>query len=396
MKSAMMMNKEEEIQQICNLILRSMHSPLSEEEQQRLDSWKSRALRHEELYRKLVEQDFTEEEGSRYERVRNLDDWSTLQRKIQGRGKRFLFLRRLLPYAAILLAGVFAVYFLNDREGRESMPNVVVAGDPILPGQVQAILELRSGEQFVLGKGDSLDMTRLDGMGIVAGDSSLVYVERDSLEVEDHVLRVPRGGEYVLVLSDGTRVWINSESVLRYPSHFVGRERRVRVEGEVYFQVAKNESRPFIVETSEMDVRVTGTAFNVMAYQDRGQVEATLVEGSVVVSAGGQSVKMIPGVQAVFSKNDKRLTTRRVRTELYTSWKDGVFEFNDLSLREIAEYLGRWYDVEFQFGDERVAEIRFTGAVKKMKPITFILDVIKSTKAVDYRIDGKIVIVEKK
>ena len=183
---------------------------------------------------------------------------------------------------------------------------------------------------------------------------------------------------------------------MRYPNHFVGDERRVQVEGEAYFQVAKDASKPFIVEAAEMDVRVTGTEFNVMAYQDKDRVETTLVKGSIEVDVEGKVVKMLPDMQAVFSKTDKQLITRTVRTELYTSWKEGVFEFRDLPLREIAEQLGRWYDVEFEFRDELVAEIRFTGAVKRMKPITFILDVIKETKAINYRIDGKTVIVEKK
>lgn len=390
------MKVETQIQHICKLILRSMHTRLSEEEYRELEAWRKMAPRNEEVYRRLVERDFTSEEYSRYRQVRQTDDWGEVQKKIRSRRRHFLAFEKWRHYAAVLVVGFIALFFWKyQEENRQQEPDVVI-GQDILPGSTQAILELESREQIRLGQNERMDTGRLDSLGVVANTMSLAYVNQDSSTLEYHVLRIPRGGEYILILSDGTKVWINSESVLRYPNHFVGDERRVQVEGEAYFQVAKDASKPFIVEAAEMDIRVTGTEFNVMAYQDKDRVETTLVKGSIEVDVEGKVVKMLPDMQAVFSKTDKQLTTRNVRAELYTSWKEGIFEFRDLPLREIAEQLGRWYDVEFEFRDELVAEIRFTGAVKRMKPITFILDVIKETKAINYRIDGKTVIVKKK
>ena len=145
-----------------------------------------------------------------------------------------------------------------------------------------------------------------------------------------------------------------------------------------------------------MDVRVTGTEFNVMAYKDKDRIETTLVEGCVIVDAGGKVVKMSPNMQAVFSKEDQLLTTRVVRANLFSSWKDGIFEFDNLPLREIVDQLGRWYNVDFVFEDESLREIYFTGAAEKMKPITFILDLIKDTRVMNYQIDGKIITIKKK
>lgn len=390
------MNKEREIRRIRDLILRSVHSSLGGEEERELEAWRKASPRNEETFRKLVEQRFSPEEYARYRQARQSDDWPELRRKLRKRGRaRYLSGGWIARYAAVLLVGVVAAWWLARSED-EPVPSVTVARQEILPGEMKAVLRLESGERIALGKRAERQDERLAVRGISERDSALVYGEQPERRVERHVLTVPRGGEYVLTLADSTRVWMNSDSELRYPSRFEGGERRVSVTGEAYFQVAKDESLPFIVEAGGAAVRVTGTEFNVMAYPDDGRVETTLVSGGVDVEANGQTRRVAPGSQAVYDKASGSLDVRAVDLALYTSWKDGLFEFRDMPLGAVARQLERWYDVEILFADPAVADIRFTGAVKKMKPLAFILDIIQGTRSVDYRIEGRQVIIDKK
>ena len=390
------MNKEREIRRIRDLILRSVHSSLGGEEERELEAWRKASPRNEETFRKLVEQRFSPEEYARYRQARQSDDWPELRRKLRKRGRaRYLSGGWIARYAAVLLVGVVATWWLARSED-EPVPPVTVARQEILPGEMKAVLRLESGERIALGKRAERQDERLAVRGISERDSALVYGEQPERRVERHVLTVPRGGEYVLTLADSTRVWMNSDSELRYPSRFEGGERRVSVTGEAYFQVAKDESLPFIVEAGGAAVRVTGTEFNVMAYPDDGRVETTLVSGGVDVEANGQTRRIAPGSQAVYDKASGSLDVRAVDLALYTSWKDGLFEFRDMPLGAVARQLERWYDVEILFADPAVADIRFTGAVKKMKPLAFILDIIQGTRSVDYRIEGRQVIIDKK
>jgi ferric-dicitrate binding protein FerR (iron transport regulator) len=204
--------------------------------------------------------------------------------------------------------------------------------------------------------------------------------------VETHTWRVPRGGEFFLTLPDGTRVWLNSESTIVYPNRFDAGERRIRMEGEAYFDVVKNGEQPFVVEAGGARIDVTGTRFNVAAYGD--MVETTLAEGGVRMTAGGSVVELRPDMQAVYVAGGDAIAVRSVDAAAYGAWKEGLLEFRDLPLSEITARLGRWYDVDFSFERSEVADMRFTGAFKREDSIVSILDVIKNTKSVGYSIDG--------
>ncbi|MDY4044030.1 MAG: FecR family protein [Marinifilaceae bacterium] len=391
-----MMNREEEIQRIRELILRAIYSGLTEEEREELERWRGQTPRNEEVYRKLLEQRFTPGEYERYEQARSGDDWEQLRAKWRAsRRRRYLSWQWMARYAAVIVLGVVLAYWFRQPE-KPQRPMVVRAVQDVQPGTMKAVLELEDGVQVALGTPEVEQDERLVSRGITGQDSLVRYAGQDTRPVEHHVLRVPRGGEYVLALADGTKVWLNAETELHYPSRFEGAERRVRVVGEAYFQVTKSDSCPFIVEAGEVAVRVTGTEFNVMAYAGHDRVETTLVRGGVDVTAGNAGQRLTPGMQAVYFKEAGRLESREVDTWLYTSWKEGIFEFRDLSLGEIADQLERWYDVDIVFPNTEVSEIRFSGAVKRVKPLSFILDIIKDTRSISYRIEGKTVIIDKK
>ena len=210
---------------------------------------------------------------------------------------------------------------------------------------MKAELVLADGTTRILSSGVTDSLFVQQGASIVVQDQGVSY-QGDSSVVEEryNTLRVPRGGEYSITLSDGTIVYLNAESELRYPVKFVGEDRQVYLSGEAYFDVVHDKTHPFVVDVKNSTVRVLGTSFDVRAYADEDEVLTTLVQGSVRFSAGKESVILGPGEQAVLDKSG-RVETREVDTYLYTAWKDGVFAFKRQRLEEVMKVVARWYDV---------------------------------------------------
>ena len=186
-------------------------------------------------------------------------------------------------------------------------------------------------------------------------------VNDDSEKLVYHELVIPRGGEFSLTLSDGTEVYMNADSKLRFPTKFGKNERVVELEGEAYFQVARNEKSPFIVKSSCMAIKVLGTEFNVSAYSEDSVIQTTLVRGSVEVSSerGGQSVVLHPGEQSVLNRQDYSLSVCTVDVSYAMAWKEGRLRFKEKPLSEVMKVISRWYDVEVVYEDEEVKDYPF-------------------------------------
>lgn len=388
------MQQEEYIKHISNLLIKSLNGELSSEEAEELEVWKQELPVNAALCEKILHETDWLEYYPRFRQAVDSDDWKQLQRKMMKRKPVYRLRTVVLKYAAVVvLLFSVAFYLLQSHEEPQQSGISMVE---IAPGSPKAILELSDGQRVYLEKGKSSNQKLLENFGIQEADSSLSYHARPTeWTTEYHTLIVPRGGEYILSLEDGSKVWINSESVLKYPVRFSATKRKIfLLEGEAYFKVFPDKMRPFEVEAGEVAVRVTGTEFNVMAYKSANHVETTLAKGGVDVMTGEGNQHLQPGEQAVFSKETGGLTKRAVNIAYYTSWKEGVFEFDDMPLREVAEQLGRWYDVDFVFQNEKIGAVRFSGAIKKSKSLEFILDIIRETRAVDYRIKGKTVIIQ--
>ena len=206
-------------------------------------------------------------------------------------------------------------------------------------------------------------------------------------------LDIPRKGEYRLVLADGTRVWLNSESSLKYPVAFQGNERKVYLEGEAYFEVSKDEHKPFTVVTGESSIRVLGTSFNVRAYADEAQLCATLVEGKVRLSHAQQSLILSPDEQGVVTLASGKLEKRKVDASLYTVWKDGRFVFENQTLEEIMNTLSRWYDVKVFYTNEQVKQAMFNGNLKRYDDFDQIVKMLELTGVAHFKINGETIII---
>lgn len=201
---------------------------------------------------------------------------------------------------------------------------------------------------------------------------------------------VPRGAEYQLMLADGMRVKLNSESRVRFPDEFQSNERRVYLHGEAYFQVARDENCPFLVEAEGVTVKVLGTEFNVKAYRGN-DVSTTLVTGRVSVAAGTDSLVLNPG--QLCEMKDNTLTVREADLVSVLAWKNGEFVFKDVTLEEMMNELSRWYDMEVEYESEDLKADRYYIYVERSKTLEEVLDKVALTGKIKYKIDGKKVIV---
>lgn len=313
--------------------------------------------------------------------------------------KRKRLIRRWSAVAAvfipIVLTTVLLLYFDGSKPVEEQA--VVIAATESKSYQVRLYLNDGSVVEVQNVNRDSVLIEK--GAGIFLDTTnSIVYKARQEEKVElvYNTLHVPRCCEYHLVLADGTQVWMNSDSELRFPVDFVGGERRVFLKGEAYFQVAKNPDKPFRVEASEMVVEALGTSFDVNSYRDGELLFATLIEGSVKVShaGSGNACVLTPGKQAVC--NAGLLNIVDVNINDVIGWKDGRFVFSNMTLEDISGQLERWYDVQINFQDMQVRKYRFTGVMKRYNRFSQLTELIEETANVRFLVDGKNVLICRK
>ena len=253
-------------------------------------------------------------------------------------------------------------------------------------------LTLNDGRVLQVQQWNNDSVIQESGTGILVsvGQQMIYHAEKVQLKEEIfNTLSVPRSTEYQVQLSDGTRVWLNSESELRYPVDFVSTERKVFLRGEAYFQVAKDTTKPFRVVVNDMMVEALGTGFNINAYQDDNCLRTTLVEGKVRVSYSDtrQECILVPGEQAVLKEGV--LTSGQVNVDDIIAWKKGRFMFSDMPLETIANQLERWYDVEIRFDDTVAKYYRFTGVMKRYNELEQVLGLIEETTNVRFKVEGR-------
>ena len=314
-----------------------------------------------------------------------------LMRKIRASRRRKLY---WLSAAASIMV-VFSLSLFLWINGEDSGQKNTGVPAPQRKGQVELILS--SGERMVLGT-DSLRLGNRVEAGMLKDSlRKLSYVQtpagQDGQEEIFNTLVIPVGGLYELELSDGTRVWLNSVSQLRYPVQFAGKERKVYLSGEAYFDVKTDSLRPFVVESGGMNVRVYGTEFNVTAYRDE-KLRTTLVQGKVGIKVDGEKELLLrPGQMAEYDAQTKHLEVQEVNTYLYTAWIEGTFAFKDETIEEIMGRLSRWYDLNVFYANEEVKKQLYDGIIPQVKDFEDVLRMIEGTATIHFEIKGNTVIV---
>lgn len=383
--------------EIHELLLAYLQDDISEEEMIRLQGWLDENERHRKLLDELRDKEVLRQEIGAYASFDTSRRWIQLKEEMDKTPRKCrLLLRVWKSVAAVFVAAVAGglLYWQITDSARPVEEQVLVA--QIRPGETQAVLITGKGQQLLLQglKDTCLDITGNETLKI-SKDGSLEYsLSALSRMPEWHTLQVPRGGEYKIVLDDGTEIWLNSASELKYPAHFVGNERRVCLVGEAYFQVARNEAAPFIVETRDMDVKVLGTSFNVSAYEDEENSHATLVEGRVEVDdkINGEKVTLTPGEQALLQ--GKEMVVREVNTKLYSMWRLDRFTFASEDMEGVIRKLSRWYNVNFFFSNSSMKQKRFTGSLPKYSDISQVLKMIEMTTDIKFQVKGNTIIIQ--
>jgi transmembrane sensor len=250
----------------------------------------------------------------------------------------------------------------------------------VLPGGNKAVLILAGGPTIILDSARTGFLTSLGHTKVVkVNKGELAYhpaTDRDTLSEGLNVLRTPRGGQYSLVLPDGSRVWLNAASSIQFPTAFRGSERKVTVTGEVYFEVAKNASQPFVVDIDHrMQVQVLGTSFNVNAYTDEASVNTTLLEGAVRIAGAGRTTLLEPDQQSRIYSDGRSELRKKVDTRAVVAWKNGNFQFDSDDIRSIMRQISRWYDVEVVYSGE-VPGSTYSGEVSRNTNLVNVLKIL--------------------
>lgn len=339
------------------------------------------------LHGQYVHVDFEKEKAKEYARV---------MKTIRVRGSRRIAAWSSVAASVILLIGLYVTWMLGDFPKTE---NLGLAGQTecFKPGSNAVELILDNGEKVVLdGKGKWIENDVVSG---IEDDSlrGLTYIQVQVNESEGaeelvyNTLKVPTGGFYQLELADGTRVWLNSESELRFPVRFTGDTRNVSLKGEAYFQVKKNERKPFTVFLNESNVTVLGTSFNIKAYGDESNIYTTLVEGSVRFSEqrGGEQVVLRPGMQSVWNVESGKTEVKKVDVTQFIAWRDGRFVFPSTTLEELMLQLKRWYDIEVEYQAPEVKRYEFRGAISRDMELDNVLSLVEKTSNVVFNIHGR-------
>ena len=300
--------------------------------------------------------------------------------------------------ASVLIMIAVGSFFIRRDKKAEMISKVPDATkQDIRPGSNKAVLTLSSGEQIVLTEPHAGILAREGATQIIKKESGeLVYNLEDKTSAHNtkpvqNTITVPRGGQYQFVLSDGSKVLLNAASSLTYPAEFNGRYRNVELKGEGYFEVTKNTSMPFIVKANNVVVRVLGTHFNISAYSDDANITTTLIEGAVSMNKGKQTKLLAPGQQGISAYTTGEISVQPANIEQTMGWVKGNFVFEDLNIKEVMKIASRWYDIEVEYRGN-VQSKKFGGTTSRFSNITELLDYMKITGGVNYKIEGRRVI----
>lgn len=376
---------------IAKLICKERIAGLNDSEKKRLDSWRNESGKRERVFLDL-QRISTEELEKRYDKVDVDLKWESFKKRQQQRKRNIRM--GVAVAASICLLITSGLWLWLGTLGEE---RVVLAEQG---RQNNVCLVLSTGEMVDISNVGQEEVKLDKGTKLYEGNR-LEYVRPDSLhkkELEFNQLIIPKGTFYHLVLSDGTKVWLNADSKIKYPVSFGQDKREVSLRGEGYFEVAKDSTRPFIVSTDKMDVRVLGTTFDVNTYEDEGKSFVVLVEGLVEVSAGkGESRIITPGYMAEVNMHDvqAKIQISKCDLEHYIAWKNGNFSFRNASLTEILKRVSRYYDVTV-IREQVFEEEYYTGDVSSDVSLESLLAVIESSTSVSFKVERKIVYVQKK
>ena len=369
---------------------------LSGADRAELIKWLEASPEHAKQFRKILQAEMRVSAAGKWQRLDQVQErvWKRITLTLENRRKRLYLWGMRVASMVVVLIGIIFVWQIQQKSTVEFVPVASVLQAE--SGSPKAILVMNTGETIELKKGETRRVANIFGVGVIQDSTGGVRFE-DRGEMEEEIgkstIVVPEKGEYFVALGDGTKVWINSGSELEFPNRFCGDIREVKLKGEAYFEVASNPQKLFYVLAGETKVRVLGTAFNVLAYQDDLQTEVALLRGKVSFDVADKAYVLTPGEIATLDRESGKTIIRKGDVAAIVDWKAGRFNFEDMPLEKLTVKLSRWYGVTFIFDDEEAKKLRFSGAVTKYRTLDYMLGMIEKTTDVSFELkEDKVVV----
>lgn len=384
-----MNNEEKIIERMTRMLLKGVLGKLCVEEQNELNSRFGNHPWGKAWYEGMISLQFMKRDYRLAAEITETQEaWQRLERDMRRRNLRLRW--RWACSVAAMLVIVFSIVFLLKRE----VPEHILTSFPDVHETALISLILNDGKDSIQLKKD--ENFSLVGNRMHTENNTLIYdtVASPLGETGFHTLVVGRGGEYRLTLPDGTVVWLNSESSLRYPVQYTGTRRVVELQGEAFFQVKPDKEMPFEVKGGKFEVVVLGTSFNIMNYKDEQCAQITLVAGKVQVNKGEYSVVIHPDQQVELSED--KFEVRDVSSRYYASWIENKFMFDDEALETIIRKLARWYNLSYEFEEPALKGTRFSGQLFKYDDITKAFELLEMTTDVHFAINQKTILIMRK
>ena len=390
-----------EIEEIIRLLPLLLGGKASKEQEKEVSRWLEEDEGNPVLYKELCATYYKLHYACRWTDIDPVAASSKIRSGLEKKSVRLRLTAWVSGVAAILVVGLCISYFIHREDS--VIPERIIVKD-VKSGEKKALLTLADGRQVELKADHQVNMDLGTVTAIEDSLVGLVYQVKDSSKtpLEYHQLSVPRAGEYIMTLSDGTKVWLNSETEMKYPVVFDRGKREVFITGEAFFEVVKDSARPFIVHTPHTHTTVLGTSFNVKAYRDEQSVFTTLVEGSVLVEVTGNGdepvarIMLEPGMQAAWQEGDRAISVQPVNAANVAAWKDGKFIFTEEDLEKVLRVLSRWYGVNFICKDSQMEKYTFNGLINKDEKLESVLENLTLTGGPLFNVVGKNVYITKK
>ncbi len=375
--------------EISALIYKSLAGDITREERLTLDAWKNASERNLELYEKICSDKVMQDKIKLYSGSNVQTAFDSFIRRREKKNTRRRLIVRISRYAAIIALPLFvALFYFNRAEIKDRLSELPENTVPVKRNA--PVLTLSNGMQMILYNQD-ITLNEENGVQITMKTTGgMQYNTSDSTKSEMvyNTLTTPSQCDFTFTLADGTRVWLNAKSSLRYPVAFTGDERVVYAEGEIYLEVAKDREHPFFVVLNGMKVEVLGTSFNINSYADENFAEVTLVEGHVAAHVDGHCYDLLPNRQLRWDKENQSVDIKTVNVNDYIAWKEGHYIFKGRMLSEVAKVLQRWYDVEVVFENEESAKVIYTGVVYKEENFDVFIQRLRGTSSLSCRMEG--------
>lgn len=386
------MNEFDQTYELSKLVLKDLKGELNELEKETLKNWLLESEHHRELYKKITDQEFIDSQLIVVSENHKSIAWENIENATEHHSiSSFKISRKLLKFAAVIAFLIVSTMLLYQQtKTDEGKTNQKMAKNEILPGGNKATLTLADGRKITLANANKGELAKQqDAVIVKTADGQIVYQAHSNSSEQEvfNTIATPRGGQYQLVLPDGTKVWLNAMSSIRFPVAFNGEVRTVELIGEAYFEVTKNKKQPFIVNAAGVDVKVLGTKFNISAYHDEKQIKTTLLEGSVKIAQGRDSALLQPGMQAI-CENDRPMKIIHTDVEESVAWKNGYFLLRSRPIKDLMLTISRWYDVEVRY-DGDLDGVIFGGKYSKNDKLSELLKSLEITGTVKFKVEGR-------